>query len=161
MASVVEATTLLGMKRILIATDGSDGARLAVSEGLELARRGGSEVTFVSVHDTPSVFLGDPFYGRALNNDLDAARAIADALGQAQAAGVIANVEILEGDAAEEVARLAEVSEVDLVVVGSRGRGPVARALLGSVSAGVLKTCRCPVLVASPAVASERRVSAA
>lgn len=150
------------MKRILIATDGSNGARLAVSEGLELARHGGSDVTFVSVHDAPPAFLGDPFYGRALNNDLVAARAaIASALEQAQAAGVTADGEILQGDAAEEVARLAEIRQVDLVVVGSRGRGPVARALLGSVSAAVVKTCRRPVLVASHDVASERRVSAA
>jgi nucleotide-binding universal stress UspA family protein len=151
----------LVVKSILIATDGSDGARAAVSEGLELARREGADVTFVSVHDAPPAFLGDPFHGRALNHDLAAARAaIASAFEQARAAGVSADTEILQGDAAEQVARLAEIRQADLVVVGSRGRVPVARALLGSVSADVLKRCRRPVLVASH-VASERRISAA
>ena len=38
-------------------------------------------------------------------------------------------------------------SEVDLLVCGSRGRGPLGRVVLGSVSAGVLRKARCPVLV--------------
>ena len=47
------------MNRIVIATDGSEGASAAVREGVELAYEVGAEVTFVTVrHDLP--LLGDP-----------------------------------------------------------------------------------------------------
>ena len=53
--------------------------------------------------------------------------------------------EVVDGYADDELARLSE--EVDLLICGSRGRGPVGRVVLGSVAAGVLRKARCPVLV--------------
>ena len=53
--------------------------------------------------------------------------------------------EVVDGYADDELARLSEA--VDLLICGSRGRGPVGRVVLGSVSAGVLRKARCPVLV--------------
>ena len=53
--------------------------------------------------------------------------------------------EVVDGYADDELARLSE--EVDLLVCGSRGRGPVGRVVLGSVAAGVLRKARCPVIV--------------
>jgi nucleotide-binding universal stress UspA family protein len=52
---------------------------------------------------------------------------------------------VVDGYADDELARLSE--EVDLLVCGSRGRGPVGRVMLGSVAAGVLRKARCPVLI--------------
>ena len=49
---------------------------------------------------------------------------------------------------AEEIAARARAIEADLIVVGSRGRGPLATSILGSVSAGVIDRAPCPVLVA-------------
>jgi nucleotide-binding universal stress UspA family protein len=52
----------------------------------------------------------------------------------------------LDGDPASELTR--ECAEgVDLLVVGSRGYGPLARVLLGSVSRKVVQDAPCPVLV--------------
>lgn len=51
------------------------------------------------------------------------------------------------GDPAEEIAARARAIEADLIVVGSRGRGPLATSILGSVSAGVIDRAPCPVLV--------------
>lgn len=53
----------------------------------------------------------------------------------------------LDGDPASELLRACE-KDVDLLVVGSRGYGPVARVLLGSVSRQVVQKAPCPVLVA-------------
>ena len=53
--------------------------------------------------------------------------------------------EVVDGYADDELARLSD--EVDLLVCGSRGLGPLGRVMLGSVSAGVLRKARCPVLV--------------
>ncbi len=51
------------------------------------------------------------------------------------------------GDAAEEIVATAQDFDIDLVVVGARGLGGVARVLLGSVSEKVLHHARCPVLI--------------
>ena len=61
------------MNRILIATDGSDGAWAAVEDGVALASEVGAAVVFVTVrHDTP--LLGDPHYQRNLTAQLERAR---------------------------------------------------------------------------------------
>ena len=52
---------------------------------------------------------------------------------------------VVDGYADDELARLSR--EVDLLVCGSRGHGPLSGVILGSVSSGVLRKSRCPVLV--------------
>jgi nucleotide-binding universal stress UspA family protein len=47
-------------------------------------------------------------------------------------------------------ALVAETANTGLLVLGSHGRGPVRRALLGSVSAHVVREARCPVIVCPP-----------
>jgi nucleotide-binding universal stress UspA family protein len=55
------------------------------------------------------------------------------------------SADVVDGYADDELARLSD--EVDLVVCGSRGHGPLGAVMLGSVSAGVLRKARAPVLV--------------
>ena len=52
------------------------------------------------------------------------------------------------GKPAKQIAARARAIDADLIVVGSRGRGPLATSILGSVSAGVIDRAPCPVLVA-------------
>jgi nucleotide-binding universal stress UspA family protein len=52
---------------------------------------------------------------------------------------------VVDGYADDELARLS--GEVDLLVCGSRGHGPIGSVMLGSVSAGVLRKARCPLLI--------------
>jgi nucleotide-binding universal stress UspA family protein len=54
---------------------------------------------------------------------------------------------LLAGDTVDEIVAYADSIDADLIVVGSRGRGNVASALLGSVSQGVLHEARRPVLI--------------
>jgi nucleotide-binding universal stress UspA family protein len=136
------------MGRIVVATDGSDGSAAAVAEGIDLARRLGSEVVFVAVRPSVPGYLGAPLYQQRLSKDMVRARQALDhAREQAEHAGIKAEYEILEGDAAEAIARLAESRDADLVVVGTRGLAAAAGDLLGSVSAGVVRRSRRPVVV--------------
>ena len=54
--------------------------------------------------------------------------------------------ELLEGDVVDELAALDE-REIDLLVCGSRGYGPVRRVLLGGVSRRLIRRAACPVVV--------------
>jgi len=70
--------------------------------------------------------------------------------------GVDAETEVLEGDPAGRILELARLRDVDLIVVGSRGLGPIAGALVGSVSREVVHRADRPVLVAAPRHARTR-----
>jgi nucleotide-binding universal stress UspA family protein len=137
------------MERIVVATDGSPGADAAVTQGVEIARLTGAAVTFVYVrHGIPPV-LGTPFYQRKLSAQLRTARAaLESAVAEADRQDVDAEAEITEGSAVDEILRAAVYQEADLIVVGSRGLGAVAGALLGSVSKALVELAPMPVLVA-------------
>ena len=122
------------MKRFLIATDGSASADEAVELGLDLAAEQDARVRFVRVVPSPPfAFDSEP---------LDAAVA------RARELGVEGEKAVLVGDPVDEIVADADSQDVDLIVVGSRGRGALAGALLGSVSIGVLHEAMRPVLVA-------------
>jgi nucleotide-binding universal stress UspA family protein len=135
------------MATIVVGTDGSKGSEAALSEGLDLAKRLGAKVLVVAVAHV-SDLLGGSVYQHKLSEHLDRARAALDAARtMAEEAGVEAEFEIFEGDAAEEIAMIAERRDADLVVVGTRGHGGVAGSLLGSVSADVVRRSKRPVVV--------------
>jgi nucleotide-binding universal stress UspA family protein len=148
------------MKRIVIAYDGSDGSREALEQGLELARTARAVATLVYVRHGPLPIVGDPFYERALSRELQRGRdVLVEARLYAAAASVVSETELLEGDAAEQILDLARLRDAELIVVGSRGRGAIAEALLGSVSAAVVHGADRPVLVARPRARRERRAA--
>jgi len=137
------------MKEFLVAIDGSEGSDAAIDEALELAQDVGAQVTFAFVRKPPSSLLGSPYYERLLCTELGTARAVTDAARRrAWEAGVGTRTEILEGDPVDEILSLADNRGADLIVMGSRGRGAFAGALLGSVSTGVVQHANMPVLVA-------------
>jgi nucleotide-binding universal stress UspA family protein len=137
------------MREFLVAIDGSEGSEAAIDEALELAHELGAQVTFAFVRKAPSSLLGSPFYERLLCTELETARAVTDAARRkAWEAGVGTRTEILEGDPVDEILSFADNRGADLIVMGSRGRGAFAGALLGSVSSGVVQHASVPVLVA-------------
>jgi nucleotide-binding universal stress UspA family protein len=138
------------MKKILIATDGSPSALEAVDVGLEIAAEQGSDVTFVHVlppdqfitaRNAPSIVVPHEV---SLDESETALREASEA---AEEAGVSFAVERVSGETVPEIVAIAEAIEAELIVVGSRGRGPVTSALLGSVSRGVLGHAKTPVLI--------------
>jgi len=141
------------MNTILIATDGSLAARTALERGLDLAEETSAHVIFVAVRRPPLPFFGDPYWQTSITNELARLRpALAAAIAEAEARGIDADYDLLEGDAAEEILRLARSRDVDLIVIGSRGLGAVKSAILGSVSKRVLHEAERPVLVVNERV---------
>jgi len=137
------------MKLLLIATDGSAAAQVAVEDGVELARDLDGRVLFVYVKPRPSGLLGEPFYQRRLTQEAaDARAAITTAMETAAKENVDCDWEILEGEPAGEIIAIASERHADLIVVGSRGFGAITGTLLGSVSRAVVHDADRPVLVA-------------
>jgi nucleotide-binding universal stress UspA family protein len=143
---------------VLIGTDGSDDAIAAAETGLGLLGVP-SAVTVICVVETPgavtagleSGFAG----GMASDTEVDRAWAAVEQEGREAlertvgALGVEAPVEQVTraGEAGPAICRLAEEVGADVIVVGSRGRGAIKRALLGSVSTHVTNHAPCPVVI--------------
>jgi nucleotide-binding universal stress UspA family protein len=135
----------LAAPTVVIATDGRPSSRIAVNEGLAIARELGARVTFVSAYPPPWAALGEPFYQRSLTRKLGQSRnALRDAKVAAEAFGTEAEYEIVEGRPARAIGALAKARDADLVVVGSRDlslpalRGSVSRGLVGHSDRAVL-----------------------
>jgi len=134
--------------RILLATDGSPDAGQALAYARDLALRDGAQVIVVHAFEPVPTYLGDPLEGRVLARHVAAGQEVAnDAAGKLQEAGLDVIVEVLEGPAADAILNVAEVRQCDLIVMGSRGHGALARLLLGSVSQSVLAQTRLPVMI--------------
>jgi nucleotide-binding universal stress UspA family protein len=133
--------------------DGAPAAREALRWAAEFARRGRRPLRVLAVQRQLAfghVGVTGTFGAKSANDELRAG--LATDLAQAVAALPIESVEseILEGD---PVQRLAESSAgLAVLVLGSRGYGPVRSVLLGSVSSGVARTAACPVLIVPPGV---------
>jgi nucleotide-binding universal stress UspA family protein len=134
-------------KRILAATDGSDGAAKALYAAIELAAINKAALIVLNVFNSQETFAGRQSGGvefaRAehLQGDYAEAEQILseDVLAGAKAAvgkhpHIAASFVSLDGDPATEILRYAREAEADTIVLGSRGRGRLAGLLLGSVS---------------------------
>ena len=139
------------MKRILVATDGSPAAMEAVTFGVELAAEHDSELLFV--HVVPALDVVPAYGFGALSaasphepSEHDRSLLV-EAADAAAEQGIVATTVLLRGDTVDEIVAFADSHDVDLIVAGSRGRGAIAGALLGSVSRGFLDESKRPVLI--------------
>lgn len=139
------------MKRILAAVDGSPaslhGARLA----LKLAEPLGAEVTLIHV-TVPTMLPALPGVLPALpmtdlrEADLAAGAKLLDTCRRELGRPDLKAINLV-GPPAEIMADVAENDRYELVVVGNKGRGAVARVLLGSVADRLAHICKRPVLI--------------
>jgi nucleotide-binding universal stress UspA family protein len=136
-------------QRILLAVDGSEHALHAARSTGELARALGCEsVSVVFAYDPLPSYLGEPFLSDAIEKRVeeseDVFKSALEAMGRIPSD---VHTEALEGSPAEVILDVAKTRNVDLVVMGSRGLGRLAGALLGSQSQKVVQHATCPVLI--------------
>jgi nucleotide-binding universal stress UspA family protein len=140
------------VKKILIPTDGSELAELAIAPALELAKYKNAEIIAISVLAAPfesSCYTGTGAAEGAqiieeLKNDL-AKESVERVVNAAQKAGVDARSIVTSGSPADEIIKAAVKEDVDLIVMSTKGATGTKR-ILGSVAASVISHAPCPVL---------------
>ena len=137
-------------RNVLVAYDGTDGAVAALRQAADIARADGAALSLAwsvaerSALDPPGTRRSDPEAASKARHALEEVIATLDpALGAAPW--------VVAGPADEAILAVARDIEADLIVTGSRGRGRVSRALLGSASSQLVHKAHCDVLVVHPA----------
>ena len=158
-APVAEGAMIV-LKKVLVATDFSESSNGALAYGRELAFTFGARLVIVHVTENvlargpgggDGVVFADPELQRSLEGG---ARCQLESLisdedrEQLDAVGVV----LTSNSPAQAITEFAKEAAADLVVLGTHGRGAMARLLMGSVANRVVRTAPCPVLtVRTPA----------
>jgi nucleotide-binding universal stress UspA family protein len=140
---------VLRYRHVLVAFDGSPDSELALEHAVGLSQAFRSRLALVAVVPPPPAFAWQAPGGvraahDAQEDELDKGlREAADAIPD----DLPVTTRLLDGDPAREILHAAREGEHDLIVMGSRGRGRVTAALLGSVSQRVMHESPVPVMI--------------
>jgi len=143
---------MITLKKILVATDFGDAAEVALNYGRELARTFGASLDVLHVADNVFSRAGVEGYVAPypdMQKEIEdaartqLARLLSDEDRQLlHAKGVVRTC----NSPALEIAAYAQEQHVNLIVMGTHGRGAMAHLLMGSVAERVVRTAPCPVL---------------
>jgi nucleotide-binding universal stress UspA family protein len=133
---------------ILLATDGSLDAALALETAVDLANTTNSELHVVTAA------RGYPAYDIRIEEVAEQLRQEAQEVLDEQVrrvdevGGTVQETHVRVGERrSDEIVKVAEEVRAGLIVMGSRGIGGVRRTLMGSVSDAVVRHAHCPVLI--------------
>jgi len=144
----------VALKNLLVATDFSEISRHALEYAAVLARYSGARIHIA--HVLPA----DPFLPipleptpMALDGERESAERSLEELATIAELRDVAHEILLErGPVAEVVSRLIASREIDLMVLGTRGRGGLKKIVLGSVAEELFRSASCPVVTVGPRV---------
>ncbi len=138
------------MQSIIVGTDGSPSAEVAVRRAIEVAKGSGAVVHLVTAFpDVPSYRerIGSSAKRDPINLREVAESVLARAAGELTSQGVEVETSAREGDAAKVILDVAQEQNADLIVVGARGLTGFERFLLGSVSSKLSHHATCSVMI--------------
>lgn len=138
--------------KILIGVDLSDSTQKVVKIAMELAKALSARVWLLHVAEPDPDFVGFEAGPQSVRDSLSKIfhvehcqiQEIADRF---RTAGLDATALLVQGEAAETILKEASKLGVDMIVVGSHGRGAMYHLVVGSISEGVLHGSECPILV--------------
>ena len=142
------------IRKNVTATDGSPASAAALDFGLELALDRGAEAVVLHVvgsHEVDDLFSPDRTDPPKQEELVAASEALAQGARFAKGHNVTATLELVVADGTQETADaiigVAAGRDADLIVMGTRGQGPLATAVIGSVSNAVLRAANTTVIV--------------
>jgi nucleotide-binding universal stress UspA family protein len=144
---------MIALKKVLVATDFSGPSEAALAYGRELARSFSAQLVVLHVVENTLIGAvaanGYVFTDPELQKTVEAAgqRRVEHLLGAKDRAGLRARAVIVTSNApADAIVEYAKDSGINLIVLGTHGRGVMAHLLLGSVAERVVRIAPCPVL---------------
>jgi nucleotide-binding universal stress UspA family protein len=141
---------MVSIKKILVPTDFSECSDAAVKYGRAMAETFGATLHLLHIVQDPYTqpWAAEAFpapLGDMLAQWREQARVrLQGLLPEGERANVMVAVEV--GSPFQEIVRYAEDQGIDLIVIGTHGRGPIGHMLLGSVAEKVVRKATCPVL---------------
>lgn len=142
---------MIKISNILVATDFGEASIAALAYGRELARTFGGRLRVLHVVETPVMMAGPDGAGvdlarLARDFEAQAQRALDDLVTAEDRREFAATTVIRQGSPAQEIVRQARETDVDIVVMGTHGRGVMGHLLMGNVAEKVVRLAPCPVL---------------
>jgi nucleotide-binding universal stress UspA family protein len=137
------------MRKILVGVDGSPESRKAAEQSADLASAIGAEIVVAYVVNLPVPLTPDaPYVEQWDVAEREHARELLEEIGAGFVKrGIPVQTVTLSGSPADTLANMASQPDIDLVVVGHRGRGAISRVLLGSVADRLVQISPKPVLI--------------
>lgn len=138
---------------ILIPTDDSEGALAGARLGIALAASTGAKIHVLTVMDLPMGQATEEIEAarQTLEEQAeDAVERVAELAGQGSE-NIRVTTTVASGTPFQSIREYAHRHEIDVIVMGTKGRTGLDRVLLGSVTENVLRTARTPVLAVPPA----------
>lgn len=148
----VQTRTRITLRNILFATDFSAASDAAAPIAIQMAQRYGAKIWGVHVSAFDHYTAAAPEAWAAMTEATEREAKEHSQLLNDQLRSVEHEVVIGEGAIWEVVSKLIEEKEIDLVVLGTRGRTGFGKTLLGSVAEQILRQSPCPVLTVGPHV---------
>jgi nucleotide-binding universal stress UspA family protein len=142
---------MIAIKNILVATDFGEAADSAVDYGRELAGRFDATLHVLHVvEDVATAFAVETYSAivPAMQEEIEteARRRLHELIVDSDGSGPRTTSAIRTGSAAFAIVDYAREHGIDLIVMGTHGRGALAHAIMGSVAERVVRVAPCPVL---------------
>jgi nucleotide-binding universal stress UspA family protein len=137
------------IKKILVALDGSKNSIRGLDKAISLARACHGTITALYVKPVPAIYALHPIGFLSLNKVTEAKKFVESAKTRAAKKGILLRCIIIGGEPGFDIVRYAhnKKNNIDLVVIGARGRGLAKELFFGSVSNYVLRKSKLPVLI--------------
>lgn len=133
-------------RKILLAIDGSENAKIAALSGLEIAKSTGAEVYAVYV---ANISCCSPSMPESYDWEIgkEGSEAVAEIEEIGKEVRVPVNPVLLQGYPAQEILNFAEQNDIDMIVMGTQGKAGLDNFLLGGVTEKVIRHAKAEVLV--------------
>jgi len=142
---------VIKLKKVLVPTDFSESARHAFIYGVSFAKEYGAELVLLHVVENLTVgYASDLFpvpMAEVFQEISGYAKAELAKLGkEAREKGLTAEEQVAMGKPSAEIIRFAHENAIDMIVLGTHGKGMLDQALFGSTTERVVRRAPCPVL---------------
>jgi nucleotide-binding universal stress UspA family protein len=142
---------MIKLKKVLVPTDFSESARHAFTYGVSFAREYGAELVLLHVVENLTVGYASDLFPVPMAEVFQeisgyAKTELAKLGAQAREKGIVVQEQVVMGKPSAEIIRFAHENAVDMIVLGTHGKGMLDQALFGSTTERVVRRAPCPVL---------------